>query len=362
MWNCTARPRAPRLADSGSGGVPVTAGVATARDMPVYVRGLGSVQAYNTVTVKSRVDGTIVKVDFTEGQEVKAGDILFELDPRPYQAALAAAQGNLARDQAQLVNAQRNVERDKPLVNKSFVSRQQYDTDSATAAALEGSVKADQGAVETAQLNLDYADIRSPIDGRTGARQVDIGNLVRATDNTALVTITQLKPIYVSFTAPQSQLDAIRQAAAKGPVDAQAWSQTGGREIADGKLTLIDNQIDQTTGTIHLKATFANPDEALWPGAFVDMRLVVDTLKNAVTVPAQSVQAGPNGSYLYVIKPDDTVDLRIVKVGEVEDNVAVIAKGLAAGERVVIAGQYRLDQGVKVSVLPQSPPAPPRHA
>lgn len=348
-----------QTSDAAPPAVPVTAAIATAKDMPVYVRGLGSVQAYNNVTVKSRVDGAIVKVDFTEGQEVKAGDILFEIDPRPYQAALAQAQANLARDQAQLANAERNVGRDQPLVGKGFISHQQFDSDSTSAMALAATVAADKAAIEAAQLNLDYADIRSPIDGRTGARQVDIGNLVTAANGAALVTITQLKPIFVSFTAPQNQFDMIRQAQIKGPVVAEAWSEGEQREIATGKLTLIDNQIDQTTGTIHLKAEFANPDEALWPGEFVDMRLVVDTLKNAVTVPAQTVQAGPNGSYLFVIKPDNTVERRIVQVAETENNLSVIAKGLAAGEKVVVDGQYRLDQGSKVSVLPpQSQPAP----
>jgi multidrug efflux system membrane fusion protein len=337
---------------------PVTAGTATAQDMPVYVRGLGTVQAYNSVSVKSRVDGTIVKVDFTEGQEVKKGDLLFEIDPRPYEAALAQAQANLERDQAQQANAQRNANRDKPLVGKEFISRQQFDSDSTNAAALEATVASDKAAIQAAQLNLDYADIRSPIDGRTGARQIDIGNLVHASDNTALVTITQLKPIFVSFTAPQNQLDAIRQAQIKGAVPAEAWSQGEGREIAKGDLTLIDNQIDQSTGTIHLKASFANQDEALWPGEFVDMRLQVNTLKNAVTVPSQSIQAGPNGSFLFVIKPDDTVEQRTVTVAETENNLSAISKGLTAGERIVVDGQYRLQQGTKVSILPpQSQPA-----
>lgn len=361
-WAFHSAPRGQAEAqtrDAGPPAVPVTATTATAKDMPVYVRGLGSVQAYNSVTVKSRVDGAIVKVDFTEGQEVKAGDILFEIDPRPYQAALAEAQANLARDQAQLDNAQRNVGRDKPLVGKQYISRQQFDSDSTSADALAGTVAADKAAIEAAQLNLDYADIRSPIAGRTGARQVDIGNLVHATDNSALVTVTQLKPIFVSFTAPQDQFDAIRRAETAGEVPAEAWSQGEQRQIATGKLTLIDNQIDQTTGTIHLKAQFDNGNEALWPGELVDMRLVVDTLKNAVTVPAQTVQQGPNGSYLFVIKPDNTVEQRIVQVAETEDNLSVIAKGLAAGEKVVVDGQYRLDQGTKVSILPPSAqPAP----
>jgi membrane fusion protein, multidrug efflux system len=338
---------------------PVTAETATARDMPAYVRGLGTVQAYNSVSVKSRVDGTIVKVDFTEGQEIKKGDLLFEIDPRPFQAVLAQAQASLARDQAQLANAQRNANRDKPLVGKEFISRQQFDTDNTNATALEATVASDKAAIEAAQLNLDYADIRSPIDGRTGARQVDIGNLVHASDNTALVTITQLKPIFVSFTAPQNQLDAIRQAQIKGSVPAEAWSQGEQREIAKGALTLIDNQIDAATGTIHLKASFDNPDEALWPGEFVDMRLQVDTLKNAVTVPARSIQAGPNGSYLFVIKPDNSVEQRTVTVAETENDLSVVSKGLSAGEQVVVDGQYRLQQGTKVSILPpQSQPAP----
>ncbi len=336
--------------DGQSTSVPVTAGTAEARDMPVYVRGIGTVQAYNSVTIKSRADGQIVKVDFTEGQEVKAGDLLFEIDPRPFQAALAQAQANLARDQAQLANARLNVGRDKPLLSKDFVSHQQFDTDSASAAALEGTVQADQAAIDSAQLNLDYADIRSPIDGRTGARQVDLGNLVHATDNTSLVTITQLKPIFVSFTAPQNQFDAIRQAASSGPVVAQARSADDQRQIALGKLTLIDNQIDQTTGTVHLKASFDNQDEALWPGAFVNLRLVVGVLKDAVTVPARTVQEGSNGDFLFVIKPDNTVEMRQVQVTETEEGVAVIAHGLATGERVVVDGQYRLAQGTKVAV------------
>ncbi len=338
---------------SGSTLAPVTAGTAAAQDMPVYVRGIGTVQAYNSVTVKSRVDGQIVKVDFREGQEVKAGDPLFEIDPRPFDAALAMAQANLARDQAQLANAERNVGRDKPLLNKDFVSHQQYDTDSASASALEGTVKADEAQIESAQLQLDYATIRSPIDGRTGARQVDIGNLVHATDNTALVTITQLKPIFVSFTAPQQQFDAIRQASLQGPVTTLARSGDDQREIAQGSLTLIDNQIDQATGTVHLKASFDNVDEALWPGEFVNIRLVVKTLKDAVTVPARTVEEGPNGSYLFVIKPDNTVEMRNVKVAENENGLAVIGTGLAAGEHVVVDGQYRLDQGTKVSIVPE---------
>jgi multidrug efflux system membrane fusion protein len=237
-------------------------------------------------------------------------------------------------------------------LSKDFVSHQQFDTDAATADMMKATVLADQAQIQTAQLNLDYAEIRSPIDGRTGARQIDLGNLVHATDNSTLLTITQFKPIFVSFTAPQGQFDAIRQAAANGTVEADAFAQGTSHRLGQGKLTLIDNQIEQTTGTIHLKAEFDNSDEALWPGEFVDMRLVVNTLKDAVTVPARTVQEGPNGDYLFVINADDTAEMRTVEVAETEDGVAVITKGLAAGERVVVDGQYRLDQGTKVSIAP----------
>ena len=328
--------------------VPVTAGVATARDMPVYVRGIGSVQAYNTVTVKSRVDGQIMKVDFTEGQEVKAGDLLFEIDPRPFQAALAQAEANKEKDEAQLTSAQADLRRYGALVGNGYQTRQSYDQQKALVGEVEASIKADQAQIDAAELNLQYADIRSPIDGRTGARLVDIGNMVRATDNTGLVTITQLHPIYVSFTVPQGQFETIRESEARAPVPVLAYSEDNQKNLATGKLTLIDNQIDQSTGTLHLKATFDNRDGALWPGEFVNARLIVGIDKNAVTVPARAVQRGPNGSYLFVVKPDDTVEMRTVQVAQEEDGVAVIGKGLSAGERIVVDGQYRLDDGTKV--------------
>lgn len=343
-----------RAETKGAAPVPVTAGTATARDMPVYVRGIGTVQAYNSVAIKSRVDGQIVKVDFREGQEVKAGDLLFEIDPRPFDDAVAQAQANEQKDEANLASAQADLKRDAELLGHGNQTQQAYDQQKALVGATEAAIKADQAQLQIAQLNRDYADIRSPIDGRTGARQVDIGNIVHAADNTVLVTVTQLKPIYVSFTAPQEQFESIREAAAKGPVPAQAWSENEQHEIAAGRLTLIDNQIDQATGTIHLKATFDNDDEALWPGAFVDMRLVVNTLKNIVTVPARTVQEGPDGKFLFVIKPDNTVEMRKVDVAEVEGNVAAIAQGLKAGERVVVDGQYRLTDGTAVTIVPEA--------
>jgi membrane fusion protein, multidrug efflux system len=332
--------------------VPVTAGTAEARDMPVFVRGIGSVQAFNTVTVKSRVDGQIMKVDFTEGQEVKAGDHLFEIDPRPFQAALAQASANKQKDEAQLVSATADLDRTTQLLRKEFQTRQTFDQQKAQVGQLQASIKADQAQIDAAQLNLDYTSIRSPIDGRTGARLVDVGNIVHAVDNTGLVTITQLRPIFVSFTVPQQQLDTIRERQSAGPLEARALTQDDQKQLAVGKLTLIDNQVDQATGTLHMKAQFDNTDAALWPGEFVNVRLVLSIEKNAVTVPGRAVQQGPNGSYLFVIKPDDTVEMRIVEVSQTDQGLAVIKKGLQAGERIVVDGQFRLDQGTKVAIQP----------
>ena len=335
--------------------VPVTPGTAEARDMPVYVRGIGTVQAFNTVAVKSRVDGQIVKVDFTEGQEVKTGDPLFEIDPRPFQAALAQAKAAKEKDQAQLTSAEADLKRYSQLVGPGYQTRQSFDQQKGLVGQLTAALKADQAAIDNANLNLTYATIRSPIDGRLGARLVDIGNLVHAADNTSLVSITQLKPIFVTFTVPQNQLERIRKSAAAGPVEVQAVSADDQTQLAAGKLTLIDNQVDPATGTIRLKGTFDNADEALWPGEFVNTRLVVGVDKNAVTIAARALQRGPTGEYLFVIKPDMTVEIRNVAVAEVENGIAAIGKGLTAGEQVVVDGQYRLDQGSKVN--PQTPTA-----
>jgi multidrug efflux system membrane fusion protein len=293
-----------------------------------------------------------MKVDFTEGQEVKAGDLLFEIDPRPFQAALAQATANKQKDEAQLVSATADLDRTTQLLRKEFQTRQTFDQQKAQVGQLQASIKADQAQIDAAQLNLDYASIRSPIDGRTGARLVDVGNIVHAVDNTGLVTITQLRPIFVSFTVPQQQLDTIRERQSAGPLEARALTQDDQKQLAVGKLTLIDNQVDQATGTLHMKAQFDNTDAALWPGEFVNVRLVVSIEKNAVTVPARAVQQGPNGSYLFAIKPDDTVEMRIVEVSQTDQGLAVIKKGLQAGERIVVDGQFRLDQGTKVAIQP----------
>jgi membrane fusion protein, multidrug efflux system len=344
-------------AQSGPPLVPVTAGTVLAQDVPVLLHGIGTVQAYNMVTVKTRVDGQIVKVEFKEGQEVKQGDPLFQIDPRPYQAALEQAQAAKLKDEAQLAGARLDLERYAKLLGTGYQTRQSFDQQTALVGQLEAAIKGDQAAIDNARLNLDYADIRSPIDGRTSARLVDKGNLVHASDNTALVTITEVKPIFVSFTLPQDTLDQIREEQQKAPLAVQAFDSENTGLLSVGKLTLIDNAIDQATGTIHLKARFDNVDERLWPGEFVNLRVILRVRHAVPTVPAQTVQQGPDGNYVYVIKPDDTVERRSVDVVAVQDGIAVVSKGLRPGERVVVEGQYRLTEGARVKLLE---PARPR--
>ncbi|MBV9861642.1 MAG: efflux RND transporter periplasmic adaptor subunit [Alphaproteobacteria bacterium] len=343
-----APPAAAEEAPAASTAIPVTIGTVAVQDVPRYLQGIGSVQAFNTVSVKSRVDGQIVKVAFTEGQDVKAGDPLVEIDPRPYQAALEQAVAARGKDEAQLVSAQADLQRYSQLVGSGFQTRQSYDQQKAAVAQLQAAIKGDEAQIDAAKLNLSYCDIRSPIDGRLGARLVDIGNLVHATDNAPLVSVTQLKPIFVSFTLPQEALDEIRDNQANGQLSVLAYSADNKRQLAEGRLTLIDNAIDQTTGTIRLKATFDNRDERLWPGAFANLRLVLSIRQNVTTVPAQAVQDGPNGSYVYMVKPDETVQRRAVEVASIQDGIAVVTKGLSPAERIVVEGQYRLTEGAKV--------------
>jgi multidrug efflux system membrane fusion protein len=342
-----AHPKGPPPAPPA---VPVVAGAAQTQNVPVYVRGLGTVQAFQTVTVRTRVDGQITKVLFTEGQEVKTGDPLFQIDPRPFQATLEQAQAMKTRDEAQLKGAQLDLERYQKLLPTGFQTRQQYDQQVATVDQLKSSIAADQAQIDAAQLNLQYSDIRSPIDGRTGARLVDLGNFVQAGQTTALVSITQIKPIFVSFTVPQENLVEIRTNQARAPLVVEAYASDDKTLLSTGKLTLIDNQVDTATGTIRLKATFDNDDERLWPGEFVSARLILATRADAVVVPAQTVMHGPQGSYVYVIKPGDTVERRTVQVALTEGDRAVIEKGLTNGERVVVEGQYRLTEGAKVNL------------
>ena len=334
-----------------SPGTPVTTGVAERADVPVYLQGLGTVQAYNSVTVKSRVDGEIMQAFFVEGQEVKAGDRLFQIDSRPFQSTLDQPEAAKQKDEAQLVSAKADLARYSRLVNGGYQTQQANDNQRALVSQLEASIKADQAQIDIAKLNLGYADIRAPIDGRTGARLVDPGNLVHAGDNTALVTITQIRPIFVGFTVPQDQLGHIQHYQSEAPLVVEALDSEAKDVLAKGGLSLIDNQIDQTTGTIHLKATFDNADERLWPGQFVNARLILTVAKGAITVPAAAVQQGADGYYAYIVKPDLTVERRSVDVARIQAGQAVVAKGIAAGERIVIDGQYRLSSGMRVRVL-----------
>jgi membrane fusion protein, multidrug efflux system len=351
---------AARDSTSGRGSpsppIPVTPGEAVAESVPVFVSGLGTAQDYMNVAVKTRVDGQITNVYFIEGQNVKAGDQLFQIDPRPFQAALAQAQASKQRDEAQLEAARLVLDRYAKLLASRTQTQEAYDNQKATVGQLQGAVAADQAVIDSAQLNLDYAQIRSPIDGRTGARLVDPGNVVQANQNTPLVTIAQIKPIFVSFTVPQDFVDQIRQNQAKQQLDVVAYASDDKTVLSEGKLTLIDNVIDTTTGTIRLKATFANENERLWPGEFVSARLILSTRQNAVTVPAQTVMQGPDGSYIYAIKPDETVERRNVVAAATQDGRTVIEKGLSAGDRIVVDGQYRLVDGARIA------PSSPQHA
>ncbi len=349
-----ARADAPRPVAPG---VPVTAGNVAVADVPVMLNAIGTVQAFNMVTIKSRVDGQIVRVDFTEGQDVKAGAALLQIDPRPFQATLELVQATKEKDEAQLASAQADLARWAELVGSGFKSRQTYDQQKALVAQLQAALKGDEAQINTARLNLGYAAIRSPIDGRLGARLVDAGNMVRATDAAGLVTVSQVKPIFASFTVPQENAHKIRERQAKAPLEVLAYGGDGKTLLATGKLTLIDNAIDQTTGTIRLKATFANDDERLWPGEFVNLRVILNVRKGVPTVPAQTVQDGPTGHYAYVIKDDSTVERRDVEIAVVQDGIAVVTKGLSPGEKIVVEGQYRLTKGARVRVSAPTPGA-----
>ncbi|MGH8432664.1 MAG: efflux RND transporter periplasmic adaptor subunit, partial [Solimonas sp.] len=312
------------------------------------VRGIGTVQAYKAVAVKTRVDGQIVKVAFEEGQSVKTGDLLFQIDPAPFKAALDHADAAKRRDEAQLAGARLDLERYGKLIGSGYQSRQSFDQQKATVDALTATVALDQASIDTARVNLAYADIRAPIDGRTGQRLVDLGNVVQANQPTPLVNITQVKPIFVNFTVPQDVTDQVRRSQAKQPLSVLAYASDDKTVLSQGKLTLIDNQIDTATGTLHLKATFENADERLWPGEFVNVRLVVNTRIGAVTVPERTVMQGPEGYYAYLVAPDDTVKRRAVEVAAMQDGLAVVTKGIASGDKVVVDGQYRLTDGAHI--------------
>ncbi|MDB5533308.1 MAG: efflux transporter periplasmic adaptor subunit [Hyphomicrobiales bacterium] len=338
--------------------IPVEAAVAANADVPVYFGGLGTVQAFNTVNVKTRVDGQIQTVNFIEGQKVKRGDLLVQIDPRPYKATYDQAVAKKAQDEAQLGNAKLDLARYTQLAKSNFGTRQQLDTQTALVAQLEAAIRADAASIDAAKVQLDYTTIVSPIDGVAGIRLVDIGNIVHASDATGIVVVTQLQPISIVFTLPEEDRQPVADAMAAGPVTVAALSRDGATEFDRGNVLLIDNQIDQTTGTMRLKATFPNAKNTLWPGQFVNTRLLLKTQQNVLTIPSAAVERGPAGFYAYVVKPDKSVEMRAIKVGQDADNVSVVLEGLQAGEQVVTGGQYRLQPGARVRIAEPKPATP----
>jgi membrane fusion protein, multidrug efflux system len=334
---------------TGAPAVPVLVAQATKRDVPVEIQGVGTVQAYSFVSIRSQVTDEIVKVHFREGQEMKAGDLLFTLDPRPFEAALNQAKANLQRDEAQMVNSRVSFERTSNLFASKIASQAEYDLAEATYQSAQSTVGADQAVITNAQVNLGYTAIRSPIDGRTGNLTVKEGNVVKAPDD-VLVTLTQIRPIYVAFAVPEQYLPAIRRRAGESTLGVQAFASGDTNELAQGDLTFIDNTVDTNTGTILLKATFANTNAVLWPGQYVQATLTLSNLAGVTVVPSQAVQTGQNGEYIFVVKPDQTVEARPVVAGLTYDGAQVISSGLQPGETVVIDGQVRLKPGANVEV------------
>jgi multidrug efflux system membrane fusion protein len=341
---------APSAAPKPAPAVPVSAAPAQRQDVPIYLTGLGTVQAYNSVLVKSRVDGQIVKINFSEGKDVRTGDVLVEIDPRPYEAALNQAQANELKDEAQLENARLDLDRLARLVTTNAASKQQADTARALVGQLDATVKADQASIDLARTQLDYTRIRSPIDGRAGTRLMDIGNIVRATDMTGIVTINQLNPIYVNFALPADSLPPVRARLKAGdmPVTAQDSNLV---DLATGTLTVIDNQVNTATGTVTYKATFANGDEVLWPGQFVNVRVEIDIRRSVLALPVRAVQQGPDGPFVFVVGSNDVVSKRPVKLGLLSKVTAIVDAGLHQGEMVVTDGQYRIQSGTRVELL-----------
>jgi multidrug efflux system membrane fusion protein len=332
-------------------GIPVVAGTVTSQDVPIYLRGVGTVIAFNNVVVRSQITGQITQIAFTQGQTVHAGDLLAQIDPRPYQAQVDQATANRDRDQAQLVNAQANLARYTPLAAKGYATSQLVDTQKAQIAQLESMVKSDEAVIENAKINLGYTRLTAPIDGVTGIRQIDQGNIIHPTDPAGLVDLTQIQPISVLFTLPEQSLIEIQQQMAKGPLTVMAFSQDGKTQLDQGKLDLIDNQIVQTTGTIRLRAEFPNAQRHLWPGELINTRLLIDTRHNGLTVASSAVQQGPNGPFVYAIDSGGNVQMRPVKISQVSGGQALVDSGLAANESVVIDGQYKLQPGAHVELL-----------
>jgi multidrug efflux system membrane fusion protein len=346
-WRIVHKP-----ADAASRAAPQAIAVDTAAvshaDVPIYLQGLGTVQAFYTVTVTARVDGELQKIAFTEGQNVRKGDLLAQIDPRPNQAAYDQALATKAKDASLLANAKRDFDRYTLLQPQNLASKQTVDTARALVDQLAAQLQVDQAIIDNARTQLAYTRITSPINGRTGIRLIDPGNIVRAAGTTGIVVVTQVQPISVVFTLPEEELSAVGAALALGPVPVTTLSRDGNTELDRGTLALIDNEIDQTTGTARLKATFGNANNTLWPGQYVNARVLVRTERNALTLPSAALQLGPNGPFTYVIKDDSTVEVRALKIGDESGGLVVIKDGLALNERVVTSNQYRLQQGAHV--------------
>ena len=342
--------------------IPVTVTEVLKGDFQVYLNGLGTVQPYNTVTVRSRVDGEIINVAFKQGQMVKEGDLLVQIDPRPYQAALDMALAKKAQDEATLKDAQLNLKRYQDLAKQDFASHQQLDTQQATVNQLTAQIKGDQAAIDNAQTQLSYTAIKAPLSGKTGFRNIDPGNIVHASDQNGIVTIVKLQPISVVFTAPEENVPQINKALEAGAVPVTALTSDGLRVLSEGHLALVDNAVDQASGTIRMKASFDNKDNILWPGLSVSTRLLVDTLKDVVVVPDDAIERGPKGLYAFVVGDGDKVEIRDLKIGNSGHGQTVVVEGLSPGQKVVVAGQYRLQAGSIVDPREADAPAPAKEA
>ena len=343
----------------GPAPVPVVTQTIQNADFPVYLNGLGTVQPYRTVTLRSQVDGQVIKVEFRQGQMVNEGDLLVQIDPRPFQAALGMAQAKKAQDEANLKNAQLDLERYSQLAKQDYASRQQLDTQQAKVDTLNAQIKGDQASIDNAQTQLSYTTIRSPLTGKVGFRLIDPGNIVHATDQTGIVTIVKLQPISVVFTAPEENVGQINKALAAGTVPVIALSSDSTKTLAQGRLALVDNKVDQASGTIQMKATFENKDNALWPGLSVATRLLIDTQRNVLVISNDAIQHGPNGLYSFVVGKDNKVEKRDIEVGDEGTSQSVVRKGLASGDRVVTTGQYRLTEGALVTPRNANPSSSP---
>ena len=351
-WYLSREQKGAPQAKGPAPAIPVRASQVQRQDMPIFLTGIGAVHAFNTVTVKTRVDGHLDRVAFVEGQEVKEGDVLAQIDPRPFQAQLAQARAAKARDEAILANARLDLERTSTLATREYATRQNLDTQRALVSQLEAAIQGDQAAIDSATVQLGYATITSPITGRTGMRLVDKGNVVRTTDSSGLVVITQLQPISVIFALPQDVLGDITREMSEGQLKVLAYNRDSTVRLGEGLLDLVDNQVDAATGTLQLKATFDNRDSALWPGQFVNVRLLLRVRNEVATVPAEVTQHGLNGTFAYVVKADQSVEQRPIKIGYSRDGVTLVEEGLRVGETVVLDGQYKLRAGTHVQVAP----------